>query len=201
MDQYEMCFYDASCISNGTGSHRLAWGANYGAVGGADMTGMYNAYGDDKQLSGWPYQSYSVFTVLGKHTEAKVMQQVREIETVQKTSLTASVGTVVGMLPGGIARTDMVATQPPGYDGRYSTWNILAASNKATFTYSISEGALADPILVISGFTGATAPSITVDGAATTPDVDVLVSLVPDRQELWITFRPGWSGTHEIAIQ
>ena len=57
--------------------HRLSWGTNYGAVGGdtKGAPGTYPSYGDDKRLVGFPYQSYSVFTVLGKHTNKTVLTQ------------------------------------------------------------------------------------------------------------------------------
>ncbi len=56
----------------------MAWGANYGAVGGADASGEYNAFGDDHKLKGHPYQSYSVFMVLGEHTRSPVLSAARQ---------------------------------------------------------------------------------------------------------------------------
>jgi hypothetical protein len=78
----------------------MAWGANFGAVGQTS----YLAYGDDKNLVGYPYQGYSVFVVLDKHSLGPVADQVSEIETVQQTRLSASVGSVVTAGPAGIAR-------------------------------------------------------------------------------------------------
>ncbi|HYF63052.1 MAG TPA: hypothetical protein VD886_09595, partial [Herpetosiphonaceae bacterium] len=64
LNQYELPFT--------TTSKRMAWGSNFGAVGQT----AYQAYGDDKTLSGYPYQSYSVFVVLDRHSRAAVAGQV-----------------------------------------------------------------------------------------------------------------------------
>ena len=107
LNQYELCFPEAeSCAGVTTASHRLSWGTNYGAVGGdtKGAPGTYPSFGDDKRLVGFPYQSYSVFAVLGKHTGQTVLTQAHEIEIVQKTSLTATVGTVVTDGPGGVGQ-------------------------------------------------------------------------------------------------
>ena len=202
MNQYELCFPEAqACVEQPTSSHRLAWGANYGAVGGKDASGMYPAYGDDKQLSGYPYQSYSVFMVMGKHSSETVMAQVREIEVVQKTSLAATLGTVQSELPAGIARTDLARVEPVGYDPRYSTWNVAAEQNRAAFSMTVSEGALMNPVFMISSFSGSATPSISLDGQPLTPDVDYLASLDSASQTLWLTLRANFQGTRQITIE
>lgn len=189
-------------MNDKTASHRLSWGTNYGAVGGDSKgaPGTYPSFGDDKRLVGFPYQSYSVFTVLGKHSAQTVLAQAHEIEIVQKTTLKATVGTVLTDGPAGVARTDIVKLSPVGYDHRYSTWNVLAEANRAAFSVTVGEEALVDPIVVVSGFTDAALPAITVDGVAAVADVDFLASIDSATQTLWITFRPGWAGTKQITI-
>jgi hypothetical protein len=54
--------------------------------------------------------------------------------------------------------------------------------------------------VVVSNFTAAVVPAITVDGVAAVADVDFLASIDPVTQTLWITFRPGWEGTKQITI-
>jgi hypothetical protein len=202
MNQYELCYPEnESCVDQPTNSHRLAWGANYGAAGGVDSSGMYPAYGDDKQLSGYPFASYSVIMVMGKHSEETVFQQVREIETVQKTSLSATTGSVVTELPAGVARTDTAKLSPAGYDPRYSTWNVAAEDNKAAFSVTVSEGALRNPVLVISNYTGTEVPALTLDGKALVPDVDYLASVDPSSQKVWITVRATFQGTRELTVE
>lgn len=184
-----------------TGSHRIAWGMNYGALGGDDASGKYKPMGSDAATApGHPYQSYSVFMVLGKHSDQKVFKQVAEIEAVQKTRLTASVGTVPLMGPGGVLRTDLVQLEPPGYDHRYAAWTVAAAGNQAKLRVAVEGGALKNPVLIVTSFTGAAA-TVKVDGKPLVADVDYLMSIDATSQQLWITFRPGWSGAHEIEIQ
>jgi hypothetical protein len=202
MNQYELCYPESlACVDQPTSSHRLAWGGNYGAVGGSDASGMYPAYGDDKQLSGYPYQSYSVFMVMGKHSSATTMAQVREVEVVQNASLSATVGTVPSELPAGIARSDLSRLEPVGYDARYSTWNVAAAQNRVEFSMTVSEGALVNPVFVISSFTGSATPSISLDGQPLVADVDYLASLDSASQTLWVTLRASFAGTRQITIE
>jgi hypothetical protein len=124
INQYELCIDDATCVDSTTSSHRLAWGANYGALGGNDEQGTYAAYGDDKFISGYPYQAYAVLMVLGPHQGGPTYEQVLEIERIQASQLSAKRGTVVTELPGGVNRTDLVTLEPKGYDPRYVTWNV-----------------------------------------------------------------------------
>ncbi len=201
MNQYELCYPESqACVDQPTNSHRLAWGGNYGTVGGSDGSGMYPAYGDDKQLVGYPYHSYSVFMIIGKHSSEETMAQVREIETVQKASLEATQGTVPSELSAGIARPDSAPLEPAGYDARYSTWNVSADQNRAAFSMTVSEGALKNPVFVISNFSGA-APSISLDGQTLEPDVDYLASLDAANQKLWLTLRASFQGTRQISIE
>jgi hypothetical protein len=203
LNQYELCEPAATgCLAATTTSHRLSWGANYGAVGGA-TAGLptYPAYGDDRQLRGHPYQSYSTFVVLGKHSDGPVAAQVAAVETVQQTALSASVGTVNTTGPAGVGRTDTVTLDPPGYDPRYGVWSVTAAGNAVTLTATVSSGTLAAPILVISGYTKPEAPAVIVNGCTGAADADYFASVDAANHQLWITFRNGWTGTQAIQIQ
>jgi hypothetical protein len=200
LDQYELCFDDPKCVNATTNSHRLAWGSNYGAVGGTMHTTNYAAYGDDKMLSGHPFQSYSVFMVLGKHSDTPVEHQVADIETVQLTHLTASTGTVRAMGPGGVGRTDAVPLSPAGYDPRYAVWNVDAAGGKVALHVSVDRGTLASPILVISGYPATTVPTVKIDGVVQSAG-DLAVSVDPAGKQAWVTFPAGWTGAHDLEIQ
>jgi hypothetical protein len=197
LNQYELCIDDPACLDATTSSHRLAWGSNYGAVGSAN----YPALGDDRQLSGHPYQSYSVFMVLGKHGDAPVFAQVAEIETVQRTRLTASVGSVPTQGRGGVGREDLVDLDPAGYDHGYSVWMVDAADNAVDLGVDVEAGALQNPVLVVRGYTNAAEPTVSVDGAILTADDHFLASHDPEREALYLTFRGGWSGAHTISIR
>lgn len=203
LNQYELCYPDATgCAGNTTTSHRLAWGANYGAVGGATAgSARYPAYGDDKQLVGHPYQSYSVYVVLGKHSDEVVAAQVTQVETVQNTKLTASVGTVDLNGPAGVGRTDTVTLSPAGWDARYGVWSMTAAGDAVKFDVSVSSGTLAAPILVINGYAKSTPPSVTVDGCTGVADADYFLSLDATNKRVWVTFRNGWTGTRSVEVK
>jgi hypothetical protein len=201
LNQYSLCMEDVSCVDTPTDSHRLAWGTNYGAVGGSTAgSPMYSAFGDDKQLVGHPYQSYSVFMVLGKSSESTVFSQVSEIETVQKTALSASVGSVVTSAPGGVGRTDELALDPPGYDARYAVWRAQASGNALEFSAEVEAGSLYNPVLVVEDYTSASAPAITFNGETLTNDIDYVVSIDAVTQTAWITFRLPWTGSTAIEI-
>jgi hypothetical protein len=202
LNQYELCIEDPRCLDGVTRSHRLAWGSNYGAIGGARPgSGDYPAYGDDRMLSGHPFQSHSVFMVLGKHSAAPVFRQVAEIETVQATRLAASAGTVKAMGPGGVGRTDLVSLAPAGYDHRYAVWNVEAAGNRVALRVTVESGALESPILVVSGYTAPAPPAVKVDGVTRAAGADYLLSHDPAGRQVWITFRAGWRGTQELLIE
>ena len=202
LNQYSLCMEDPACVNTPTDSHRLAWGTNYGALGGSTMgSPMYNAFGDDRQLVGHPYQSYSVFMVLGKRSESAVFAQVAEIETVQKTTLTSSVGSVPSEGPGGVGRSDMVALEPVGYDARYSVWTARADGNALELGVEVAEGSLYNPVLVVENYTAAEAPSVTFNGETLTPEIDYVASVDAMAQKAWITFRLPWTATTSIGIK
>jgi hypothetical protein len=179
-------------------SKRMAWGSNFGAVGQTS----YWAYGGDKTLVGYPYQSYSVFVVLDRHSLNPVADQVAEIETVQKASVTASVGSVITAGPAGIGRPDTVTYAPAGYNQIYSTWNVRAnAGNQATFNLNVAQGSLTNPIVVIHNYNAAAAPAnILVNGAIKNADVDYFASLDSANHQLWLTLKGSFSGSTAIGV-
>ena len=201
LNQYELCIEDPQCLKNTTSSHRLAWGANYGALGGKDTSGKYPAYGDDRQLSGHPYQSYSVFTVLGPHSASPVLKQAQQIEWSQAVSITPSIGTLVTSLPSGVGQTPNVTLAPPGYDARYSTFNLVADANRVKFVVRSPSGALTAPVLVVSEYAKASKPTVRVNGATLEHARDYFASLDTERGKLWLTFVAGWSGEQTIEIE
>lgn len=201
INQYELCVDDPKCVDSTTASHRLAWGANYGAVGGADASGEYNAYGDDRKLKGYPYQSYSVFMVLGEHTRSPVLTAAHQVELAQGVSIVPSVGALVELLPSGVGASPDVATEPLGYDARYATWNFVASKNRLKFSVDPATGALNAPILVISEFSKSGPPIVRVDGQLARADIDYFSSIDSAQSKLWLTFAAGWSRMQEIEVE
>jgi len=201
INQYELCIEEPKCLASTTSSHRLAWGSNYGAVGGADASAEYNAFGDDRKLKGYPYQSYSVFMVLGEHTRSPVLSAAREIELAQGVSITPTVGALVEALPSGVGESPDVASEPPGYDARYATWNLVANKNQVEFSVGVARGGLSAPVLVISEFEKDTPPVVRIDGQLARADIDYFASIDSANSKLWLTFAAGWSGTQEIRVE
>jgi hypothetical protein len=76
LNQYELPYTNAS--------HRLAWGATYGAVGSSS----YSAFG--KTLSGYPSMSYAVFMVVGPKSSTSTLQQVTAVEHLLSATVTGA---------------------------------------------------------------------------------------------------------------
>jgi hypothetical protein len=198
LNQYELCLDDSSCLDGTTGSHRLAWGANYGALGGTDESGNYSVYGDDKSISGYPYQSYAVFVVFGPHSTGSTYEQVLEVERVQETALRADVGTVVTKLPGGVGRTDEVPLDPPGYDPRYATWNVQVDGDERS-QVSIQGMGLSSPVFVFHGRTSLPTKVVLNDGELA-PDVGYFASLDGEGKRLWLTVNQALSAPATLIL-
>jgi hypothetical protein len=193
LNQYEIPF------QNPVTSKRMAWGSNFGAVGQTS----YPRYGDDGTRSGYPFQSYSLAMVLGKHSRGTVDAQVKEIETVQRTRLTARTGTVATSGPAGIARTDLVNFRPAGYNHVYSTWELRADDrNSVDFDMSIASGSLRDPVFVIRNYTAGAAPaSMLVNGVAKQAGTGFFPTLDATNKRLWVTLKGTYQGVTRIQIQ
>ncbi len=179
-------------------SKRMAWGANFGAVGRTS----YPAYGDDKNLVGYPYQSYSVFVVLDRHSRTPVDSLIAEMEAMQHLALTASVGSVATSGVGGAGRTDTVTYQPTGYNPIYSVWELIAnASSQSTFRFAMGSYTVTNPIFVVRNYTATQAPAtIMVNGAAKAADADYYASLDDQNDRLWITLKGNFTGNTDVVI-
>ncbi|HEY0095512.1 MAG TPA: hypothetical protein VGB96_14370, partial [Archangium sp.] len=179
-------------------SHRLAWGLNYGAVGQAS----YQGYGNARTLSGYPYQSYSVFMVLGRHSTRSVLSQVEQVEAHQASKLTATVGTVLTQGPAGVGRTDTQTYAPAGYNPLYATWEAQAADNQAQLAFTTGTRPVESPVFVLRGYTASTPPaSVRLDGVVLRPDLDYYASVDDTGDALWLTLARSVSGTVSLAVQ
>ena len=132
LNQYE--------LPSETKSHRIAWGLTFGAVGESS----YTAFG--KTLSGYPYQSYTVYIVLGTHTTSALAAQVSAVEAEQGVTLTATRGAVATSGIGGPGRTDKVTFPEAGFDPVYAAWTLDAASNAVTVSIATGSAQLTNPV-------------------------------------------------------
>lgn len=178
LNQYE--------ISSGeTRSKRMAWGLRRGAIGNR----LYDGYGDQRQLSGYPYQSHSNYLVLGAKSAGAVAAQIAEIEASLDSTLVASRGAVRTSGPEGIARTASAPFAFAGWNAVYGVWEVDADPQGAvSLTITPGAGGLHRPVLVIHGFKGAAVPStITLGTETLRRDVDFFPSLVRSTGTLWLT--------------
>ena len=177
-----------------TTSHRIGWGATYGAVGSSS----YKAFG--QTLGGYPYQSYTVYVVLGTHAPSAVAAQVAAVEATQGVSIAATRGDVAIEGPGGPARTDQVRFPQTGFDPVYAAWTVDAASNAATVTLHAGAATIANPMFEIRRYTGGAPATVSYAGRALVADADYFATVDPAGHRLWITLNQTVSGSGTLII-
>ena len=193
-------------------SKRLAWGSNFGRVGGFDDYGgfpdttenitNYSQHVTDplgvslsgKRASGM-LLAYSVFIVFGTHTggytNGTVGQQVIQMQNVTRASLAATIGTVATSGPAGVgsASTPAVTYTPAGYNPTFATWEIAAVTNAVNATLTPAANyPLVHPVFVINSYTTNQLPAnIAVGPGLTNAGVHYFATVDTNRQRLWIT--------------
>jgi hypothetical protein len=194
---FQMNNWELQFNGSPTTSKRMAWGQSLGSVGQTS----YSAWG--RTLSGYPYQSYAVYLVLGKRSAGSTAAQVAEMEAASRASVSSTAGQVVTMGPGGAGRTDLVAYSPPGWDHVLGAWTLQADANRAAATFSVAPGdALPNPLVRVLGWTGGVAPaSVRLDGQPLTAGTDYVVSVDAAGGALWITLLRTISGTASLAVE
>lgn len=191
LNQYEIPF------QNPVTSKRLAWGLNYGSIGQTN----YNVYGDDQQSTGYPFQSYSVYVVLDKYSDNPVLKQVEDVEAVQKSNLTATIGSVVTQGPGGAGRTDNITYQPIGYNQIFGTWEVTANSqSESSFTLNTNNGELINPIFVINNYKGTIPNTILVNGQVKQKNIDYMPTLDISNNKLYFTLLGLHANSTQIQV-
>lgn len=187
LNQYELPFV--------TTSKRIAWGTTFGAVGQRS----YQAFG--QSYVGYPYQSYSVYLVLGKRSQRPTDAQVAEVAATTGATLSATVGTVASSGPGGAGRTDPVEYSPAGYDPVYGTWVVIAASG-ATFRLDPGAATLLNPVFRIQGWTSTSPPTrVQLAGRDISAGTDYFTTVDPSRRELWLTLNRNVSSPQQLSVQ
>ncbi|WLT30994.1 glycosyl hydrolase family 18 protein [Geothrix sp. PMB-07] len=181
--------------SGPTASKRVAWGLMYGAVGQAS----FDNYGYQTKSSGFPYQSYSVYMVLGRHSDAAVASHVTQMERKLGATLTASKGTVAAQGPGGAGRTDSVTYAKAGYNATYGAFELIAdATGAFQATLNAGAGDLKNPLFIVRDVAGV--PSqITLGGTTLVADQDYFASYDAAQHRLWLTLNRTWSGSQVLG--
>ena len=192
LNQYEL---DAD-----TTSKRLAWGSNFGAVGQQH----YLSYGNDRTLSGYPYQSYATFVAMGPHQAGTVTAAVGEVENMLQTTLTATAHAIIDRNgPAGVARTDLQTYSPPGYNPIYAAWSLTATApldEAVGFSLSPPAAGIVHPLILIHGWTAAAPTSVTVSGVAQVAGVGYFASVDTATQTLWLTLNASFSGATAVTV-
>ncbi|REG36075.1 hypothetical protein ATI61_102449 [Archangium gephyra] len=191
---YQMCQYEMDGYSQ-TRSKRLAWGLMYGAVGSPS----YYGYGYEKSFVGHPYQSYSVFMVMGQQSAGEVLAQATQVERMLKGQLSVTQGAVVISGPGGVARSDTVTYPVAGYNSHYAAYELRAdLSGQFNATLNAAGGELQNPLFLVRAAAGVPA-RLYLDGVLLKADVDYFASFDSSSGVLWLTLNRAWSGSHTLA--
>jgi hypothetical protein len=173
LNQYELPFTKDS--------HRVAWGSTFGAVGQTAV----DAFG--KTISGYPRESYAVYSVLGPRTAAATLAQVTFVEHLLGAVLTATEGKVITQGLAGAGRSDTVMFSPEGYNQVYATWDVATASSRATVRLAPSAGPIEAPVFRFQGFNSAQLSQVTLNGSALTPNSGYFATFDAAEQTLWLT--------------
>ncbi len=142
-------------LPSGTTVKTLGWGMNFGSVGKSS----FSTYGYQGTQSGYPYQSYSVFVVLG--AKASTTSRVAQVERHTASTLVATRGQVVSTGPAGVGRSDTVTYSPSGYNPVYSTWDVRAepTTGAAVFTFDPKANAISNPAFRLLNYPLGTLPT------------------------------------------
>lgn len=173
---------DVACVDGTLGSLPAArlWPFESGWSTSVGQT-SYQAFG--KTLSGYPYQSYSVYAVSGLRGSTAV-QTAEVAGTAGHSSLTAQVGWVATHGPAGVGRTDQMTYSPPGYNPVYGIFE--AQADHGVVELALSPGSpLTSPTFHVTGF-GHAATKVSRDGVAL-PDSAYFATYDATTGDLWLT--------------
>lgn len=173
-----------------TNSTRLAWGTNFGFLGGDN----YPTHGYTGTASGWPRKSYSNHVVLGTHSGDPVGAQVGQVEVIQSLTLSATVGTVAANGPSGVADATLRTYTPAGYDPVYGALRFNASNNHVTGNIGVGAGTLRHPLIVVGNYTAGLPTTLRLNGQTLVRDQDWLPSPRAGSQQLWITLKRNLAG-------
>lgn len=172
----------------------MGWGMNFGAVGKSSVSG----YGGGT-LSGYPYQSYGTFVVLG--VKDATTSQVAQVERLTAATLTATRGTVATSGPAGVARTDARAYSPVGYDSVYGTHDLVAEATTGAVVFSFDPKGVAikNPVFRITGYPLTTDPTGVRMGTTNLVEgTDYVASR--DGNTLWLVLKKTLSAVTTIGL-
>lgn len=192
LNQWELPYTSAS--------KRMAWGLNYGAVGQT----RYGSLGNDRILSGYPYQSYSTFVVIGAHSRHEVLDQVRQMEAVQRTTFRALGGGHTNTSgPGGVGRQDAVTWDRPGFNPVYASFEATYDCGQEPLTLHFAvdgDQALVGTLLVVHNWDDPQ-PELVINGKQVAWNVGAAASYDAASRTLWLSlFEPVQPGATLLTL-
>jgi hypothetical protein len=190
---YQLCQYELD-DTQPTRSKRVAWGLMYGSVGRPSYWG----YGYERKYSGHPYQSYSVFMVVGQQSTEDVMAQVAQVERTLRAELRVTRGQPVKQGPGGVGRSDTVTYPVAGYNDTYGAYELKADEGLFQLTLIPAEGSLRNPLFLLRDMQGVP-ERLLLDGQELAADQDYFASYDESTRTVWLTLNGLWSGGHTLT--
>ena len=211
---YQIINYSLDTAGDPTDSKRLAWGSNFGRVGGFDNYGdttldptQYSQHSTDpinQPLAGvrasGKLMAYSTFIVLGRHNSSylsgAVAKTVSDMESSAAALLSVDNGTAATSGPAGVgnAASASIIYTPAGYNPTYAAWEIQAAQNSVSAALNpAANTTLNQPVFIIDGYTAAEPPTISVNGASGSGQG--YVTLDTANQRVWVTLNGSFSST------
>ena len=203
---YQIINYSLDTNGDPTDSKRLAWGSNFGRIGGFDNYGdttvnvtQYSQHSTDpinQPLAGTRadglLMAYSTFIVLGQHNGdyalGAVGNEVTDMESAAAATLSVSIGTAATSGPAGVgnAASRTITYTPTGYNPTYSAWEITADGNSVFAALApAANNMLVNPVFIIDGYTATESPTVSVNGLSF-PNA-YYVTLDTANQRVWVT--------------
>lgn len=186
-----------NCWDSAWDSGRVTWGTPYSVFN--------NGHSNDRgtQVMGnifRPVAAWSWLHQVGKYSEQGLPRLVKDTENIFKSSLEATLGSVVteGPLgPGdhvgpGVGKQLKKGVMPAapyhlaGFDPVYRTWNVKAKSGNASFSLNVS-GSLEKPTFVLMGAKKRGTYTVTLNGALQKEGTDVYFDFDAAGGKLWLT--------------
>ena len=153
-------------------SHRLAWGANYGAIGRSSGTTFGKAF------SGHPQVKYGVFMVLGAHSSNDTLTRVTQVERLAEATVSGAT-----------------------WNALYATWDAPSIQGGTTLTLDPKGAEIAAPIFRFTHFTATQPTEVKVDGAVLEPGVGYFATVDAVTQTLWLTLNGKVSAPITVQVR
>jgi hypothetical protein len=178
-----------------TTSKPIGWQMQYGAVG-TNSASKY-ATGGVGTITGYPYQSYSLYVLLGQKTVTSTA--VTRQEALVALATTATRGSLVTTSVAGIGRSDTVSLSN-GYNPIYGTIDVTPDTyNAMVVSMAAGTKTVVNPMFRIKPYTTAVPTDLKYDDITLTT-TDYVTSLDSASQTLFVVLKKSFTGTHTFSV-